>query len=233
MKDCLGRSTVAENNSLSGPDQCAHLLMNYMRGNWETVLSNIETVAPTDVNEMVLIRAAESLEAREYLMFLKRVYDLRISNRISDKVFRSAIGPSHYKEGFLALNYQNPEVREFVENLRAWTPAESQGGLDDILSGKRKRDLEQRWKAEKTGKVDGNLLLPPRTPGPAVQGITTITPSAITPIARTEASDDSLPAASLAQTPSTTAEGRLRLWVWVVGITALAVIAWLLWSRRR
>jgi hypothetical protein len=160
IKQALDQASVAEDNSLTGPsDKTVNILMNYMRGNWFSVLAHLNEVAPTDDKKIVLARAAESLGAKDYLKFLERIRDLRQSGAINQRVFEQAGEPSHYKEGFLAINYQNREVRKYIESIRPLTQSKWQGDWNEILSGQRKKDLERRWAGNHDGPDESTLIL--------------------------------------------------------------------------
>jgi hypothetical protein len=160
----FANATVAEDGSLTGPDDVDAVLRNYMRAHAFEVLRHFDSIAPTDERKIVLVRAAELLEPEDYLQFLKAIRDLRKAGKVSGRVFEWALGPSHYKEGFLAVNYQNSEIREFVGSVRPMLDSAGQAGLDEILSGQRKKELEERWSAEGSGPDEKALLLAPLTP---------------------------------------------------------------------
>ena len=134
--------------------------MTFMRDNWRSVLAHFEEVAPHDAQKAVLVRAAEDLTAGEYFEFLKTVRDLYISGDIRFQVLEDALMPSRYKEGFLPLNYQNGEVRSFVESVKPLVPPAHAltSYPDDILSGKASAWVTEQFRSEDR-RMDRSLLL--------------------------------------------------------------------------
>lgn len=225
IRVCLEQSTIAENNSLSGPEPCVRVLMEYMRSNWRSVLDDLDAIAATERQKSVLMRAGESLDPEDYLELLRRVRDLRVASRISSRVFDDAIIAGEYKEGFLAFNYQRLEVREFVESLRPLRPPERQEGLDNILSGKAKERIERRWAAERTGEVGPSLLLPTPVASVARSNQMAADPKSTESVPSAAATDRAATAVAIPE--------RRVAWAWIAGAVGLVAIALLIWKRRR
>jgi hypothetical protein len=72
------------------------------------------------------------------------VRDLYAIKKIDWQVFERTMMPSPSKVGFLELNYQNPEVRKYIESLKQLIPAHDplKSFPEDILSGKGKDNIE-------------------------------------------------------------------------------------------
>jgi hypothetical protein len=160
VKEVFEKATVSEDGMLNGPGGARMVLMEYMKENWAIVCDNLEEVAPTHMKKAVLIRASESLEAQEYFKFLKKMKDLRDAGRINADEFDEAIFPSRYKADFLPYNYQNSEIRAFVESIRLLLPT-GRHDLNFILSGEMMKHREELRYAYHEGKFDRSLLLTP------------------------------------------------------------------------
>lgn len=161
IQQAFDKATLSEDDMLNGPGDTRKVLMTYMKENWGTVIDHFEEVAPTHLKKIVVIRAAESLEAQEYFVFLNRMKNLRESGRLSAEEFDFAVFPSRYKTDFLPYNYQNPEVRAFVESVRPLVTAGWQNGIDELLTGEMKKNKEQMRRGYHEGEFDGSLLLAP------------------------------------------------------------------------
>src|SRR6266511_3365663 len=143
IKMCIEKSEVTEDNELNGPHGCTELLMRYMKTNWRSVLGDLGTIAPTDPKKCRVMRACESLPPEEYLQFLNETRDMYAAKKLSTLVFQKVLWASRYKEGFLAMNYQVPAVRSFVESLFPICPAEWHDSFRGVLSGVSKTDYEK------------------------------------------------------------------------------------------
>jgi len=155
------KATVSEDDMLNGPGDTRIVLMKYMKDNWAAVIDHFEEVAPTHIKKIVVMRAAESLDAQQYFVFLNRMKDFRKSGRLSAEEFDFAIFPSRYKTDFLPYNYQNPEVRAFVESVRPLVTDRWKNGIDELLSGEMKKNKEKTRKVYHEEEFDSGLLLAP------------------------------------------------------------------------
>jgi hypothetical protein len=232
IKQALDRATITEDGMLNGPDNCRDTLMEYMKRNWSLVLDNFASIAPKDAQKIILMRGAESLDAEDYLAFLTRLRDMRLSNTISQTVFDWIFTPSHYKEGFLEFNYQHPAIRDFVRSVRSLVNPDMQKALDDVLSGKSKKELEEEWQADHTGKVEPSLILPIRS-YPRTQGAEASTPSNATNRSVTSLkSPTPSPLPELEASPTAGIKRTVASWKAVVGLVILIAILAIVWKRR-
>ena len=210
VKQSLDQATIAEDDMITGPPGCTDTLFNYMRANWRSVLNNLDEIAPTDNQKIIITRACGALDAEQYLDYLETIRDLRISGKIDSQVFEDALSNENdLKGGFLSVNYQNPKVRTFVKSLEGLIPSKS---IDDILSGKDEKDYEIILESE-GNQIDTSLLLPTSTSG------TTNSPQSVAPSPTIKSSD--IPSQP---TPASQAQTEYRRSLFYCAIIALIIV---------
>ena len=145
IQEYLQTAKICEDNSLSSPGGGLKVIQDYLRGNWKSVLDNIETFAPTDKDKRKIILGCEALDDTEYLAFLQKTQELFAQRRIDMTVVEQALSPSEARTGFLAANWENPAVRSLMEKFRALIPADNYLKIypDKVLSGKAKKELDE------------------------------------------------------------------------------------------
>ncbi|MDX2081719.1 MAG: hypothetical protein SFU53_13125 [Terrimicrobiaceae bacterium] len=145
IKDFLDQAAITEDGMLTGASEDQDAFTQYVRANWRALLNNIEAVAPTQNKQRLIVAASETLPGREYVQFLKELFELTINGKIDSGVFHDAI-PSitSNKIGFLAYNYQDQQIRDWIEAVRATLQPQNNTRkfLDEVLSGDGLADAE-------------------------------------------------------------------------------------------
>lgn len=141
----LNHESISESRALTGSIEDKTAFEEYVRINWEELLDNIETVSPTSNKQLLIVAGGETLSGREYLQFLNKLFQQTSEGKIESSVFHFAIfSVTSKKVGFLAYNYQDQQVRDWVEAVRVTLDPSSdiRKYLDEILSGDGLEDAE-------------------------------------------------------------------------------------------
>jgi hypothetical protein len=228
VASCLEKASVTEPYSLQAPDGCKEILAAYMRDHWREVVAEWDAIASTDEQKWVFLNVAETLEPAEYLEFLESARTLRQTGKISSDMFEVVtVLPGQRKEAFLALNYNNPRVRDYIASIRGLLPASQSKYFDEVLSGLRGKAWEERYRKAKI-EISSNLLLSEKpslsaTPAPPISVPTVAAPNTTATPAPQPGMPIALPA-----------KRRASAWLWIVaGIAALLVILALVLRRVR
>ena len=114
-----------------------------MHENWSEILDDINTVAPYEHQQQLIMAACESLNDRAYIHFLDKVGKLYAKGDINDAVLSVVLNTSEAREGFLALNYDDPSVQSFLKNVRSkmQTTNPASNYINGVLSGKGKKEV--------------------------------------------------------------------------------------------
>jgi hypothetical protein len=157
---CLDKAWVTEPYSLQVPENCRAILRDYMKNHWHEIVAHWDTIATTDKRKWVLLSLGETLDSTNYMGFLETLRALKEKGKISSEMFETAaIMPGQQKEAFLALNYQNSRVRDYINSIRDLLPTNQGKYLSELLSGFRKRYWEEQYR--RSGIVlNSDLLLP-------------------------------------------------------------------------
>ena len=231
IQQAFDKATISEDDMLNGPGDTRKVLMTYMKENWGTVIDHFEEVAPTHLKKIIVMRAAESLEAPEYFIFLNRMKNFREAGRLSAEEFDFAVFPSRYKTDFLPYNYQNLEVRAFVKSIRPLVTDDWQNGIDELLTGEMKKNKEKMRRLNHEGEFDSSLLLPPTlVPDSSKNPSTPLTENKGRQ--SSTAMTNSLDNADHATTDNKLTERHWLLWI-VLFIAAVIFLGWLFrWSQQ-
>lgn len=116
--------------------------------NWREVLQAAPTLAPDGRQQSLLVVAGEFLPPKEYLNFIGVLCDLRSQNRLAPESLRFILWASMAKSGFLAYNFDHPDVIAAVARLKKQIdldyPNDWKDFFDDLKSGKMKARLIER-----------------------------------------------------------------------------------------
>jgi len=161
IETCLSKALVTEPYSLQCSPECRDALTNYIQNNWRSVFQHWDEIATTDKRKWVLLSLCESLDANNYIEFLEAVRDLKINNKINKDMFEAAgVMPGSRKEAFLALNYQNVRVRNYLKSIRNLVSHNLLTHLDEIDSGRAATQFKEQY-ANDNISIGTDLLLKP------------------------------------------------------------------------
>jgi hypothetical protein len=133
----LQTATVTEFGFPSGTEQQRTDFTTWLTANWSAVLADIETVAPDERRQKVIVAGAESLPGTNYVSFLSGFLDKYEAGKAKKAVAIEAMSPGGKKYGFLAFNYQHPTVQALCLRAKALFPSDAalQTLMTDTLSG--------------------------------------------------------------------------------------------------
>ncbi len=115
-------------------------------GGWKTALENLNEIATSTSDQFILFNALENLPAEDYVKSLNVDADLFAQGKLRKPVFlNNILFTSGTKWGFLAVNYQNPEVVQLLQKVKTLVPADAAviKSIDNILSGQGKKTVEE------------------------------------------------------------------------------------------
>ncbi len=120
--------------------------------NWPEVLNSVESLAPDLRRQALVVVAAEFLPPKDYVQFVNRISDLKTSSRISIEALHFVLWARMTKDGFLAFNYDQPDVAAAISKLErhvmANAPNDWRDYFADIKSGKMKQRLIEKRNRE-------------------------------------------------------------------------------------
>jgi len=105
----------------------------YLADNWQRALTLLENDAPNRRQQNLIVVAAEAMPAQDYVRFLNGVCGFIESGKLELPGWSFGFG-SDLKEGFLAYNYDQPEVVALINRLEAIYKAKEPGKWDEYLS---------------------------------------------------------------------------------------------------
>ena len=224
VKQAIAQATIAEDDMITGPPGCTDTVFNYMKQNWRSVLDNLNEIAPTDNQKMIIMRAGGALDAQDYLNYLEKIRELRISGKIDSKTFDDALANENdLKGGFLDVNYQNPQVRKFVESLHGLVPSKD---IDELLSGKGKAEFEEVLAAD-GHQIDPSLLLPSSASIASRASESATTPSPTETVQPSPSSVSPSPSATVTQLPQSTSSVFYAIAALVAVIAIVFIVIWM------
>lgn len=133
----LQTAIVTELGFPSGTEQQRTEFTSWLTANWFAVLTDIETVAPDERRQRVVVAGAESLTGTNYVSFLSGVLDKYEAGKVKKAVAIDAMSPGGKKYGFLAFNSQHPTVQALCNRAKTLFPSDAalQTLMTDTLSG--------------------------------------------------------------------------------------------------
>ena len=108
---------VAEDGVL-GPD--SQVCIDFVRAvvsQREMILSQLAVLAPDAPRQCKLIAASEFMTPHDYIAFLNGVCDASNSFVVTEQALARMLVPRMAKHGFLAVNYDQPQVRSVIDKL--------------------------------------------------------------------------------------------------------------------
>lgn len=227
VKQTLARSSLGANNELVASPEDQRVLYSFVKQSWQEFLPELSAQNLTAQENQLLIQASiEALPDSDYLPFVSTVLRLFIEGKLPTSVGMSVIMPSKSdKEGFLAMNYQEPDL---ASALRAAVPKldgnpQLQTFVEGILSGAAKEKhvnwtLEQGMQARPAVNAAINPVASvPNITTPAAEAQPVATPTEPTPTPVEAASKPSL--VGQAESPKSFP------WPWIIGAILLLAIA--------
>jgi hypothetical protein len=134
---------IIDNGNEKSPESLQ--LQSLVQKNWPTVLENLHTLAPTDLDKAVLFVACQTMSSDSYLRFLNRAAELAQSNVISKQLLKWALFPADkHVRGVLDYNYDKPIVKDILRKVKALYVDDPNmiAFCNNVLSGQSKRDDE-------------------------------------------------------------------------------------------
>ena len=122
----------------------------YVVGNWQQLLTTIGTDAPDVRRQNLIVVAAEFLPPHDYVSFVSGICDLNASGKIKLGTFKTILNAKMFKNGFLAFNYDKPEVAAVITKLETILQAGEPGKWTDCFSGIKSGTAKQAVVAERT-----------------------------------------------------------------------------------
>jgi len=114
----------------------------FVADDWKRALTLLENDAPDLRRQNLIVVVAEVLPAQDYVLFLNGVCDLIESGKLKMPSWCFGIG-SFIKQGFLAYNYDQPEVAALINRIEALYKIHEPGNWEDyfleVKSGERKK----------------------------------------------------------------------------------------------
>ncbi|GAA5150167.1 hypothetical protein GCM10023213_48780 [Prosthecobacter algae] len=139
----LSSGSVTEFGTLTGTSAQVTGFTDFVKGNWNAILNDLDTVAPDERRQRLLICAAESLSPSDYMDFLALLLDKHQENKVKKAVAIAALSPAARKYGFLAFNDQHPQVRALCERAKTIFAdvADLQDLMNETLSGEQRKQI--------------------------------------------------------------------------------------------
>jgi hypothetical protein len=139
----LQEATLSETGYPSGTPEQVTDFTNFVKTNWSAILTEIDTVAPDERRQKLVMAAAEWCSGVNYVSFLSGLLDKYQANKVKKSVAIDAMSPGLKKIGFLSYDYQHPTVAALCQRAKTLFAdnAELQSLMTDVLSGaQRKQD---------------------------------------------------------------------------------------------
>lgn len=139
----LSSGSVTEFGTLAGTSAQVAGFTDFVKGNWSEILNDLDTVAPDERRQQLLISAAESLPPSDYMDFLSLLLDKHQENKVKKAVAVAALSPGARKYGFLAFNDQHAQVRALCERAKTIFAdvADLQDLMNETLSGEQRKQI--------------------------------------------------------------------------------------------
>lgn len=120
--------------------------------NWKQILNELPTIAPDPRRQSLLVVAAEFLPPKDYVAFVDALCGLRSQNKLTPEGLRRVLWAEMPKAGFLAFNFDQPEVSSVVAKLEALItrdfPNDWRDFFAELKSGKMKEHVIERRNRE-------------------------------------------------------------------------------------
>lgn len=119
---------------------------------WRQTLQALPSIAPDTRRQTLLIVSGEFLPPKDYVAFIDDLCELRSRNKLTSESLRSILWAEMPKAGFLAFNFDQPEVSAVVAKLEALVtrdfPNDWRDFFAELKSGKMKEHVIDRRNRE-------------------------------------------------------------------------------------
>lgn len=105
----------------------------YVAGNWQSVLTAFDQLAPDTRRQKLVVVAAEFLPPLDYVAFIGGIADLKASGKVTLETIKMIATAKTFKDGFLAFNYDKPAVAAVINKLEAILEASEPGQWTDYF----------------------------------------------------------------------------------------------------
>ena len=120
--------------------------------NWRAVLESTPQIAPECWQQSAIVVAGEFLPPPEYLAFVNSLCDLREQGHLTSDTLSSVLWASMAKSGFLAYNYDHPDVVPVIGRLETLMLKDHPTGWNEFFvalkSGELKGQIIERRKRD-------------------------------------------------------------------------------------
>jgi hypothetical protein len=122
----------------------------YFVTNWREMPSQIVQIAPDTRRQRLILVSAEFLPPRDYLAFVSEVLALGDSSKIATTSVAGIASAGMFKDGFLAFNYDKPEVASVIQRLESILVADDRSRWTDFFAAIKNGQNKQRIVAQRT-----------------------------------------------------------------------------------
>ncbi|MDD2230336.1 MAG: hypothetical protein PHY48_13100 [Candidatus Cloacimonetes bacterium] len=151
ITDQRGFSTLSFflNNFMGHDDDCSfNQLLCVMNENWKIAISNLDYVAPSDIEKAILLYSCSSLYKEAYIELLKNLTQLTENGELNSEIYYSVQNPYNEQSdawSVLAKEYQNPDVIDIIERSKVIFKdrPERLEFYNNILSGDNSRQIQE------------------------------------------------------------------------------------------
>lgn len=117
--------------------------------NWNEILDNLATVAPTARQQALIAVGAEFLPPADYVSFINKVCDLGQEGGVKKEFISAILLARMIKGGYLAYNYDVPQVAAAINKLEAAVSSYSIPDLDEFITSIESGDAKTTIVAER------------------------------------------------------------------------------------
>jgi len=205
-------------------------LQSVIQTTWPTLLNNLQTVAPSEVNKTILFVAMQSLSTDNYLQFLDKAVGLAEAKSVDKHLLKWALFPADKNvRGVLDYNYDKPIARDILQRVKLLYAGDQDmvNYCNATLSGETKRNAE-RYFNDNPSEPRPPVIAAAMNSAPAVP--TAAVPTPITSVPTSMPIASPAPTAPVAKAPVAVVE-KAPMWPWVVGIVVFITILTLVFKR--
>lgn len=217
--------STAEDGSMSEWDGRGKKFVSFLTSNWRPLLASWNTTPPSPQQAALVASAAEAFSGPEYLAYLNVMLDHRQQGRVNEMVIATSMSGMGQKMGFVASNFQHPDVQNLVARYRSLASGnpDQVRWCEGVLKGAYREQFSMfRSKTHSTPEI---LPLPkPSEPTSA----STQNGDGETPSSPQSKAPESKPAQTIEEPSASTS--------WLMGgvmIVAAIALAWLLLKNRK
>ncbi len=156
---------VSEDGILPDEDLDVLPCARYVVANWQSVLTSFAQLAPDTRRQRLVVVAAEFLPPRDYVSFVSGIADLQTTGNATLQTIKTVAIAKMFKNGFLAYNFDKPEVVGLIAKLETILQAGEPGTWTAFFTAMKAGTLKQAIVAERTR--DGNPMPEALADGPS------------------------------------------------------------------